>query len=848
MAGTGAFPKVAGDTVFANDYNTIYNSLAAIIGLGSGTSGYGDTLASGTVSEGISIDGAAWVSLKDDILNARKHQLGAGTTYNTLASTFATLTTKLTTYGQIGFADINTFKTTVDTIVTNKDTAATSQLTKITGTSTTYTPSWNGAITHTATVTFASANDARNFFNAGGYIVNDLSSNGSSGSAKDLDWIDILAAGTGASYTAADYRRTAANVVIASETYGSSYADNYFKAWGERVNSTTIKLTMLFDDASAINALIGNPGSGTIYDELVTLNVISAVNYYKSFDAIVSPVPSGVTATAFSVIRTDTQTAGTAPGFGTGGTGGAASASVTRGATNVNEGSSVNFTVSSTNIPAGTMYWTVSRPEDFSTSSGSFSISGAGTGSFSVTPSADALTEGSETFTVSIWSGSGGSGTLYDTSASVTINDTSQAGALPTESITGVGATFTIGSTLTYTVTGQAGTTFSFAWTGIKPDGTNYTGLASGTQTLSGSVAVPPVAGTYSASGAFLTGPGTFTITITFNATGTVRTATTVSEIPATLTYSGLTGLGQDQISLSALPTYGYTYNYTTSATAGATFDSWTGNPPTGTFSGGATTAAINVVNPHAATTVTAVVSMTNCSTKTLTVAVPISTEVFDMSPTTAADGIPLAITFTGGAPNETYDYLHQSDLPGYAYPITVAPSSGWSGTSTGRTDAVLTGSGTKSLPFYGLGLYPANYRLWVKFIGTQNLRYKDFTVTQTGGRVEILEPSPATWSNGSGAGDTSTATTTTVNDLNINETVDITIVPLYYTYTSGFFSNHSTWGWRNFALSNAGTTYSSVSTKGFMYTAGATAPGAWVLWVYFQSTGHYRAYDITVT
>jgi hypothetical protein len=202
-----------------------------------------------------------------------------------------------------------------------------------------------------------------------------------------------------------------------------------------------------------------------------------------------------------------------------------------------------------------------------------------------------------------------------------------------------------------------------------------------------------------------------------------------------------------------------------------------------------------------------------------------------------------LSITFTGGAPNETYDYYYQSNTG-----IGTVPTSGWSGTSTGRTDAVLSAAGTKSLPFHGIGLFPANYRLWVKFLGSQNLRYKDFTVTQTGGRVEYATLSTQTWSNGSGAGDTSTATTISVNDLNINETVDITIVTRYYTYTSGFFSNHSTWGWRNYALNNAGTTYSTVTTKGFIYTAGATAPGDWVLWVYFQSTGHYRAYDITVT
>jgi hypothetical protein len=96
---------------------------------------------------------------------------------------------------------------------------------------------------------------------------------------------------------------------------------------------------------------------------------------------------------------------------------------LTPAANNVNEGSSLTFTVSGSNIVNGTYYWTVSRPEDFSVSSGSFTIT-SNSGSFSVTPTADTTTEGAETFTVSIRSGST-SGTILQTSSSVTINDTS---------------------------------------------------------------------------------------------------------------------------------------------------------------------------------------------------------------------------------------------------------------------------------------------------------------------------------------------------------------------------------------------------------------------------------------
>ena len=103
---------------------------------------------------------------------------------------------------------------------------------------------------------------------------------------------------------------------------------------------------------------------------------------------------------------------------------------LTPGVSSVNEGSSVTFTAGGTNITNGTYYWTITNSGDFSTTSGSFTIT-SNSGSFSVTPTADSTTEGAETFTASIRSGST-SGTILATSSSVTINDTSTTPAAAT--------------------------------------------------------------------------------------------------------------------------------------------------------------------------------------------------------------------------------------------------------------------------------------------------------------------------------------------------------------------------------------------------------------------------------
>ena len=88
----------------------------------------------------------------------------------------------------------------------------------------------------------------------------------------------------------------------------------------------------------------------------------------------------------------------------------------------VNEGTSLTVNVTGINVPDGTYYWTVSNSGDFGTASGSFLMTSNG-GTFSVTPTADVTTEGAETFTVSVRTGST-SGTVVATSRAITINDT----------------------------------------------------------------------------------------------------------------------------------------------------------------------------------------------------------------------------------------------------------------------------------------------------------------------------------------------------------------------------------------------------------------------------------------
>ena len=105
---------------------------------------------------------------------------------------------------------------------------------------------------------------------------------------------------------------------------------------------------------------------------------------------------------------------------------------VAESATSVNEGGSVTFTISGSNIPDGTYYYTIYEEEgtvastDFNPANlnGSFSISN-NSGSITITIAEDITSEGTDKFKIQIRTGSI-SGTVIAESNAVTINDTSK--------------------------------------------------------------------------------------------------------------------------------------------------------------------------------------------------------------------------------------------------------------------------------------------------------------------------------------------------------------------------------------------------------------------------------------
>ena len=206
---------------------------------------------------------------------------------------------------------------------------------------------------------------------------------------------------------------------------------------------------------------------------------------------------------------------------------------VSPAANNINEGSALTFNVATTELAdATTLYWTVTNASDFSTSSGSFVIT-SNAGSFTVTPNADATTEGAETFTVSIRTGST-SGTIVDTSDAITINDTS---LTPTYTATPVANSIDEGSALTINVaTTNVADATTLYWTVTNPGDFS---TANGSFTVAGdagSFTVTPIADSTTE------GAETFTVSIRTGSTvGTIVDTTDAITINDTSTTPAFT-------------------------------------------------------------------------------------------------------------------------------------------------------------------------------------------------------------------------------------------------------------------------------------------------------------------
>ena len=202
----------AGSLIVATDYNGFVSTNGAnvngIWSTGAATAGYGETALS-TVSTGATITASQWSTLNSKVSAMASHQ---GTTITSRANpvvgdTIAILANMATDITNItsarGNASASGAQTTTFSGTTSKTTATGSGSTP-----------WT--ITFTHTVTWASADAARYFFNAGGRIKWETSKT-STGNLADAEWNDL------ANTLVGDLFITAGGVLSPQTIAGTSY-------------------------------------------------------------------------------------------------------------------------------------------------------------------------------------------------------------------------------------------------------------------------------------------------------------------------------------------------------------------------------------------------------------------------------------------------------------------------------------------------------------------------------------------------------------------------------------------------------------------------------------------------
>jgi hypothetical protein len=270
--------------------NNLQSRIALILGTGSGTSGYGQTLVSSQVVADSIVDADDINNIFTDMVKARIHQVGIQETgirqvvedLNTIAEETSknidnsgneTADAEGT---KKGIADYESLMTQIETdklLLHSSQAALEPQLTS------TRTTTWNGIITHIFQVTWGSADERRHFFNAGGEIRLSANNSGAYG-PKGLDWAALCseigvvkfgqdtttATGSGTSYAIGNNDVTSAYQncfqKVGAGSYSGIYAGNLYtvkvRMPNAGINEGVLEFRIEFNDVVFDNTVDNN--------------------------------------------------------------------------------------------------------------------------------------------------------------------------------------------------------------------------------------------------------------------------------------------------------------------------------------------------------------------------------------------------------------------------------------------------------------------------------------------------------------------------------------------------------------------------------------------------------------
>lgn len=492
--------------ISAARYNSLQSRVNAILGTGSGTSGYGQSVTSSQVVGKVGgqitastdlVSAADMLSLYIDMVKIRRHQSGlaASLGIDTPVAKIDLVSDTTAPTNNKGITEFESFMSTLEANKFNLDLVSEASVT--TEATNTRLSNWNGTVTHGFLVRFASANARRWFFNSGGQIYITPSADISSivsPNLKTSTWAGMVnGAGTvkfnytETTTTAAlpnssitttnigNYDLTSSFQTIYVKTVTGTYANIDYTVQARANSSTEIEFRCQFKDDSEtgpydIDELVSGIFSNTVQFLRATGNNVQVANpqYVLTTDL----ETGGVTVAPPPVIN---------PTYG-----------LSRSAPNVNEGGSVTITLTTTNVIDGTTVpFTISGVSSSdiggATLSNFFTVFN-NTASKTYVITADSTTEGSETLTLSLTNGAA--------STTVLINDTSQGAAPPPStpgySISTSSGQITEGGSATFTVSTSNvpnGTVLYWTTTGTATANDFTDGVSQGVISISGGTA-----------------------------------------------------------------------------------------------------------------------------------------------------------------------------------------------------------------------------------------------------------------------------------------------------------------------------------------------------------------------
>jgi hypothetical protein len=300
--------------ILATDYNVIQSKIASVMGEGSGTKGYGQTIASSQVGQFAKITASQWNNLRSDILRARQHQTGQDMSSNLIVAGPNITISDSQRDALLGMAV--DAENPVNYLVSPPPAPTEGGIADLVPEQIRTQP-WNGKITQTVTVSWPTADDARYFFNSGGNITFDSKFFASATAGpKGTSWSTLL---DNIGTIRFDYNRaytdipdpltftspqgfytlsTIPTIIAQRETSSSAYIPNeYFIV--ASVNSTLanerriLTFVINWNDSSVAPPSFPDPGFGI--DEDVEGTLTSIVEVIRSINNVVIPTPSATT-------------------------------------------------------------------------------------------------------------------------------------------------------------------------------------------------------------------------------------------------------------------------------------------------------------------------------------------------------------------------------------------------------------------------------------------------------------------------------------------------------------------------------------------------------------------------